>query len=161
MNQKNISLGLLLLIFTLTYSTHGYNNYLKGASVLLQTPNDLPSELLSEQNAISGAAYSSNAQLKVESICNTAVELYMTFGNDTIKPFDSCSYTSELLGISNSEFADEVPSCLGDVVDVFCTFDLEREDTVLSRELFDFVVSSIKYCIKVTVDHRVLHTKRH
>lgn len=146
--MKAISLYpvLVYLIFALSTSVECIRILPRGATSLIQTPN----ELLSPQASVSESSYSTSATLTVGAICGSAMEIYAAFGNDTITPFDSCNYTDILLGPSNSAFSSSVPDCLSDVADVFCTFEFKfDEGEAMSAALFDFVIGSISYCVNV------------
>lgn len=146
MKASSSALALVCVIFTTFLGANCIRTYPHGSINLLQREN----ELLAAQDATYGLSYSSSAQLTVDTICTSVMKIYSIFGNDTITPFDSCSYYDVLLGTSNSAYTESTPTCFQDVVDSFCTFQLlDDDDEILSKNLFDFVISSISYCVNV------------
>lgn len=117
-----------------------------GTALLAKNPN----ELFSNQTTIYGDSYDDASIISSERMCNAIIDLYAIFGNNTIAQFDSCPKSYELLGQANPEFNSTLPQCYSSVRDVYCGFELVKDDTIsIPLGLFDFIMSNIITCIKV------------
>lgn len=145
-NKPNNGRKTLLLALLLSfYVASGLGVRLRASTETQQTLN----ELISSYKAFYGDYYAQDASISLETMCDSLSQIYSAFGSDSLKPYESCSRTLDLLGSSNSAFGDSTPDCFANVEAVFCSFEMDYDGIPISTSLFDFIVSSISRCMKV------------
>lgn len=145
-NKLNKVQKTLLLAVLLSFCiVDGLGVHLGASSETQQTLN----ELISSYKAFYGDYYAEDAGISLETLCDSLSQIYSAFGSDSLKPYESCSRTLDLLGSSNSAFGDSTPDCYANVEAVFCSFEMNYDGIPISTAVFDFIVNSISRCMKV------------
>ena len=107
-------------------------------------------DLFVVESVLYGDYYTDGSQISTEKMCDSIINIYASFGNTTTAPYDSCPKSYEFIGQNNPIFSDSLPQCYSDVQNVFCSFELSKDESSISLDLFDFMMNKIIHCIKVT-----------